>query len=667
VKVVHRINLAVLGLLAASLVVVGGFFAVSLRDLRAETYHWFDASARNLATTIGNASREAIAYFSYDQIRQDLERRVGEDPNLFYAAVFFGEGLAERREAGDPEAGPFRDYEAEMHDGETVYAKVVLHYGTAGVEGKLSALVRRLAVGSLVTLGVLVGVLALIVRRSVSAPLLRLVRHAEVTAGGDLTTVAAVESRDEFGALAATVNQMTGNLRGMVEKVRASFGDLEQVSRDIAGVSHGIADGTGAQTTAVATVSSSIEEMNASIKSVVQSVEHLFSLAGESSSSMLEMSASVEQVAQNAEGLSGAVEQASASIGEMTTSIRSVAEHVSRLNELVVSTSSAITEIDTVVREVERNSGQGHELSREVARVMTEEGLAGLGRTGEGMLEIRRSVGDAAAVIRSLEARSQEIGSILGVINEVNDQTNLLALNAAILAAQAGEHGRGFAVVAEEIRELSARTASSTKEITKLIAAVRGESRRAVEAMDEGTRKVEDGVRVVEELGVTLRRAAEDSEKASVASRVIAQATSEQYKGIRQIAASAQTITEMSQEIARATSEQSAGTQQIVKATEDVRELALQVKKAMAEQAKGIRLTSRASEESARLSQQVLDATREEAKGSDLVVRTVASIQEITNTNAAGVGRIDEMVSILQTQAEMLKAEIAKFRIDADT
>jgi methyl-accepting chemotaxis protein len=295
---------------------------------------------------------------------------------------------------------------------------------------------------------------------------------------------------------------------------------------------------------------------------------------------------------------------------------------------------------------------------------MNEDGLTSLNRTAEVMHAIRASVGQAANVIRSLEARSHEIGSILSVINEVNDQTNLLALNAAILAAQAGEHGRGFAVVAEEIRELSARTASSTKEITKLIAGVRKETSNAVEAMDDGTRRVEEGVRAVEELGVAIRRAAEDSEKASAASRGIAQATTEQYKGIRLITASSQNINEMSQEIARATREQSAGGAQIVKAAEEMRDLAHQVKKAMAEQAKGIRLTSRASEESARLSQQVLDATREEAKGSDLVVKTIGSIQDITNKNATGVKRLDQMVMILEVQARLLKQELNRFKVN---
>jgi len=662
-KLIYKINLAVVGLLMVSALVVGAFFIASFRDLRAETYHWFDTSANNLAVTIGSQAKESIAYFDYKTIEGALQKRVADNPNLLYASVAFGDGLKDRREAGAVAAGPFRAYDVEIKDDAKTIASVTIHYATSSVEGKLATLVSRLLIGSGLTLAGLVAMLSFFVVRFVSRPLDRLVRHAEVTAGGDLTSTITIASNDEFGTLAGTLNKMTANLRTMFEKVSTTFGDLEVVSRDIAEVSHRIAEGSFGQSAAVATVSSSIEQMNASIKSVVQSVEQLFSLAGESSSSMLEMSASVEQVAGNAEGLSAAVESTSSSITEMTQSIGSVAENVGRLAELVTNTSSAITEIDSVVREIERNAGQGHELTREVARLMGEEGLTALRRTAEGMVAIRSSVGQAATVVRGLEARSHEIGSILGVINEVNDQTNLLALNAAILAAQAGEHGRGFAVVAEEIRELSARTASSTKEITKLIASVKKESTHAVEAMTDGTLKVEEGVRTVEELGETIQRAAENSEKASGASRGIAQATTEQYKGIRQIAASSQTINEMSQEIARATREQSAGGAQISKAAGAMRELAQQVKKAMAEQAKGIRHTSRASEESARLAQLVLGASREEAKSSDLVVGSIGSIQEVSSANAAGVKRLDQMVNILATQAELLKAELSRFKI----
>jgi methyl-accepting chemotaxis protein len=662
VKLVHKVNGAVVALLAASALVVGAFFVSSYHELRDETYRWFDAGARGLAVTIGGESREAIAYFDYKTLEESLKRRVREDPNLSWVGIAFGGGLKERREAGDAAAGPFREYRAEVRQDGALVAQVTIHYRNAEVEAKLDALGTRLAVGSGVTLVVLVGVLSALVARFVTRPLGELVRHAEVAAAGDLTATAPAGSDDEFGALARTLNLMTGNLREMVAKAGATHAGLEALLVDIGAVSRAIAAGSGEQSASVATASSSIEQMNASIKSVVQSVEHLYALAGESSSSMLEMSSSVEQVAGNADGLSGAAEQASTSIAQMTASTRNVAESVARLAELVTSTSAAVTEIEATVREVERNAGESHELSREVAQTMSEEGLVALQRTGEGMRAIRESVGEAAAVIRTLEARSHEIGSIVSVINDVNDQTNLLALNAAILAAQAGEHGRGFAVVAEEIRELSARTGASTKEIAGLIAAVRKESSNAVVAMEHGTRRVEEGVGVVEELGATLRRAAENSGKASAASRGIAQATSEQYKGIRQVTTSTQTIDEMSHAIARATREQTAGGAQIVKAAEELRDLAHQVKRAMAEQAKGIRQTSRASEESARLSQQVLGAAREEAKGSDLVVKTIWSIQQVSDANSAAVKRLDEVVGAVAAQSALLKQELGRFR-----
>ena len=113
--------------------------------------------------------------------------------------------------------------------------------------------------------------------------------------------------------------------------------------------------------------------------------------------------------------------------------------------------------------------------------------------TIDGMERIAGQVRNAAKTVEELGARSDQIGAIIGTIEDIADQTNLLALNAAIEAARAGEQGRGFAVVADEVRALAERTTKATREIGEMIKAIQKETKGAVIAMEEGVSEVEKG------------------------------------------------------------------------------------------------------------------------------------------------------------------------------
>jgi hypothetical protein len=60
-----------------------------------------------------------------------------------------------------------------------------------------------------------------------------------------------------------------------------------------------------------------------------------------------------------------------------------------------------------------------------------------------------------------IQASSQRIGEITGVIDTIAFQASILALNAAVEAARAGDCGKGFAVVASEVRSLARRASAA--------------------------------------------------------------------------------------------------------------------------------------------------------------------------------------------------------------
>ena len=107
---------------------------------------------------------------------------------------------------------------------------------------------------------------------------------------------------------------------------------------------------------------------------------------------------------------------------------------------------------------------------------------------------IANRVDTIASRALSLGEKSQEIGRIVEVIDDLSDQTNLLALNAAIEAARAGEHGRGFAVVASEVRKLAERAQLSTKQIREIVGQIQGETHSTIVASEEGAKDVRAGV-----------------------------------------------------------------------------------------------------------------------------------------------------------------------------
>ncbi|MDE3273904.1 methyl-accepting chemotaxis protein [Pseudoalteromonas sp. G4] len=151
--------------------------------------------------------------------------------------------------------------------------------------------------------------------------------------------------------------------------------------------------------------------------------------------------------------------------------------------------STAVTEMAATVLEISRNAQQANEGTDSVNE-LTSTGVSLSNTAKEEMLTLSEHIQKAAEVVSGLEQESNNIGSVVDVINSIAEQTNLLALNAAIEAARAGEQGRGFAVVADEVRTLASRTQESTDDIRNMISRLQQIAVQATQMMEQGKDQV---------------------------------------------------------------------------------------------------------------------------------------------------------------------------------
>ena len=198
--------------------------------------------------------------------------------------------------------------------------------------------------------------------------------------------------------------------------------------------------------------------------------------------------------------------------------------------------------------------------------------------TINGMERIAARVRGAAATVENLGARSDQIGAIVGTIEDIADQTNLLALNAAIEAARAGEQGRGFAVVADEVRALAERTTRATREISEMIKAIQGETRGAVVAMEEGVSEVEKGTESSMKSGEALEMILAQISDVTMQVNQIATAAEEQTATTSEITGNISQVTDVVNSTARGATETAAASSQLSREAEHLQSLVGQFK-----------------------------------------------------------------------------------------
>ncbi|RAK58240.1 hypothetical protein DJ018_05245 [Phenylobacterium deserti] len=335
-------------------------------------------------------------------------------------------------------------------------------------------------------------------RSAISAPLQRLADRMSKLAGGDLTVeIAGQDRKDEVGLMAKSVQVFKDNgleMRRMeaeaaerrqeaeAERARVAAEKEAEAAQDAIAI-NSLGQGLGALAAGdltyriTADFAPKAAQLKTDFNSAAERLEHSLAVVVGTAGSI---SSGTSQISEAANDLSRRTEQQAASLEE---------------------TAAALDQITATVRKTAE--GATH------ARSVVADAKSSAERSGE-------VVSAAITAMSGIEQSSQQIGQIIGVIDEIAFQTNLLALNAGVEAARAGDAGKGFAVVASEVRALAQRSAEAAKDIKTLISSSSEQVGKGVELVAETGKALQTIVSQVSEItGIVTEIAASAAEQAT--------------------------------------------------------------------------------------------------------------------------------------------------------
>lgn len=530
---------------------------------------------------------------------------------------------------------------------------IALGIGDAGASGLLVILTTATGIG-------LVAWLSFGIARSHTRALASCTRLARALCDGRFDDPPATAVNAETASLAASLNTMAALLQRQQSGIDAICGALTSIDGALRTDSARMERSLRRQESDMRHLAPEIARMEQSLKDISRGTESLLPTASSTSDSTRAMVSASERISAINDNLGASLDEIGATMDRVDAAARTSALAISDLLALSGSGAPSSNRMEAAIRQAEK-SGQE---ARAIAEGITRDADAGR-RVAQEAIDAMRAIRSASATtteaVTSLSRRAEDTDAIISVIEELAEQTDLLALNATIIAAQAGDMGRDFSVVADEIRDLSERTGSSTREIAAIIHDIRDEGRRAADAISQVEERITTGEQLARHASMALEMIVNGVQQAVLQMGGITRNESEQARTCQDIMEALRRIGELAQRIARASTDQRQQTELSIATLDRMGGLTSQIHSLAREQRHGGALALQAAGSLTNGIRQLRDTAAAAPSGSAPPTATLAGLQTLASASGDGIRTLDGSLTALGEQIRLLRNELSDF------